>query len=200
MYFGFTELKKCSYLIFLFVVFLTLTPDKATAQYNTARLTVLSGGNIPFNFNSIEKYENGIEITNGTLLGITIVDIPSEFVPPFAPNSTLAGWSLEFQSFNGQTTILGGGTNTLDLNTIQVQATNQLGLAPTINATYTGYQDLSVAGNVLFSTTDAAHLNTDFSTHQINLTYQCGMANGSLLGETPDYYVVEIEVLLIPSF
>ncbi|MCB0431399.1 MAG: hypothetical protein H6585_10450 [Flavobacteriales bacterium] len=165
-------------------------------DYNTARLSVLSGGDIPFYFNTIKKYQDGIEITDGTTLGITIADLPTE--PPIV-GSTLTGWSLEFDSYNAQPTIQGSGANTLNLNTIQVEATNNLGLDPA-DANYYGYKDLTVAGEVLMDTNFAGHLNCDWSTCQVNLSYQAGIANGSLLGETPDYYTVEIEVILIPQF
>ncbi|MCB0395177.1 MAG: hypothetical protein KDD36_00905 [Flavobacteriales bacterium] len=179
------------------VLLLTTFGLSAYAQdWNTARLSILSGGNIPFYFNTLDKYNSGIEVTNGTVLGINIADLPTD--PP-TPNSTLVGWSLEFNSYNGATDLQGSGANTLPLNTIQLEATNNIGLDPA-DATYYGLKDLTVAGEVLMETTNAAHLNCDWTTHQVNITYQAGMANGSLLGETPDYYVVEIEIILIPQF
>jgi hypothetical protein len=38
------------------------------------------------------------------------------------------------------------------------------------------------------------------NTHQIDLTYECGIANGSLLGQVADYYTVNVEIILIPDF
>lgn len=175
---------------------LVLSGFAQAQDWNTARLSVLSGGSIPFYFNTLDKYNNGIEITNGTVLGITISDLPTE--PPIF-GSTLTGWQLDFNSYNGQTDLQGSGANTLPLNTIQLEATNNLGLNPA-DATYYGYKDLTVGGETLMETVHPAHLNCDWTTHQVNITYQAGMANGSLLGATADYYVVEIEIILIPQF
>ncbi len=111
--------------------------------------------------------------------------------------TTITGWSIEFNTYNAQTHVEGSGTNVLPLNTIQVEATNNIGLA---TATYHGFKDLAIIAEELMVTKEFAHLNCDWPTHQINLTYQCGKANGSLLGVTPDSYVVEIEVWLIPDF
>ncbi len=160
------------------------------AQDNTARLTTLIGSHIEFNFNSIDKYRNGIRIQDGTSLGISIADLTG---------GTLTGWHIDVQSFLSQPSIVGGGGNTLPLNTIQIEATDANGNLS--GATFSGLQDLSIApGNELMSTTDPAHLPANSTTHQINLSYECGIANGSLLGSTADYYTIEVEIILIPDF
>jgi hypothetical protein len=174
------------FVIFFTGVFNTLI----LAQDNTARLTTLIGSHIEFNFNSIDKYRNGIRITDGTTLGVSMEDLTG---------GTLTGWHLDFQSFLSQPTIDGGGGNTLPLNTIQIEATDASGNLGT--ATFNGLQDLAIApGNELMNTIDPAHIPADANTHQINLTYECGIANGSLLGSTADYYTIEVEVILIPDF
>lgn len=170
---------------------LLLFTKKIKAQDNEARLTVLIGSHIEFNFNTLDKYTNGIRIPNGTTFGIHMVDLTG---------GTLLGWHIDFQSFLAQPTIDGSNiANTLPLNTIQVEATDANGNLGT--AVFTGLQDLAISpGHTLMSTTDPAHIPANENIHQINLSYECGIANGSLLGASSDYYTVEIEVILIPDF
>lgn len=172
---------------FVFLVFFGLS---GLAQDNVARLTTIIGSHIEFNFNSLDDYNNGIRIQDGTTLGITM----SEIAP-----AVLTGWHIDVQSFMGAPTIDGAGGSTLPLNTIQVEATDANGNLAT--ATFTGLQDLAITpGATLMSTVDPAHIPADPNTHQINLSYECGIANGSLLGQTADYYTIEVEVILIPDF
>ena len=160
------------------------------AQDNSARLTTLIGSHIEFNFNSIDKYRNGIRVQDGTTLGISMTDLTG---------GTLTGWHIDMQSFLSQPTIDGGGGNSLPLNVIQVEATDANGNLGT--ASFNGLQDLSISpGNELMNTNDPAHIPANSNTHQINLSYECGIANGSLLGSTADYYTIEVEIILIPDF
>jgi len=173
-------------LLFIFI----LSNIIGVAQDNVARLTVLIGSHIEFNFNTLDNYNNGIRIEDGTTIGITM----SEISP-----AILTGWHIDVQTFMGEVTINGSGGNTLPLNAIQIEATDANGNLAT--ATFTGLQDLSVApGALLMSTIDSAHLPADANTHQIDLTYECGIANGSLLGQVADYYTVNVEIILIPDF
>lgn len=181
-------MKKSFIIILLYLLF--GRTNYTVAQDNTARLTTLIGSHIEFNFNSIDKYRNGIRITDGTTLGISMEDLTG---------GTLIGWHLDFQSFLSQPTIDGGGGNSLPLNVIQIEATDASGNLTT--ATFNGLQDLAIApGNELMSTVDPAHIPANANTHQVNLSYECGIANGSLLGSTADYYTIEVEVILIPDF
>ncbi len=171
----------------LFSIFISIF---GWTQDNTARLTTIIGSHIEFNFNTLDNYNNGIRITNGTTIGVAM-----EAIAP----AVLTGWHIDVQSFLSQPTLDGSGGNTLPLNTIQVEATDANGNLAT--ATFNGLQDLAVApGNTLMSTVDPAHLPADPNTHQINISYECGMANGSLLGQSADYYTVEVEIILIPDF
>jgi len=180
--------------ILLVSVFLFLFADCLSQEYNYARLSVLYGNNISFNFRSISDYKDGIRIDNGTLLGITMAD--SNNVA-----ATLEGFSLRFRAFNSQASIEGTAGN-LPLISIQLEATNSMGL-PAPEAFYTGLQDLSTAWIDLVqyiqnpvSPPDFTNLN--WANHQVNISYECGIGNGSLLGMRPDYYTVEIELQLIP--
>ncbi|MFZ5939730.1 MAG: hypothetical protein ACOYXB_04075 [Bacteroidota bacterium] len=162
-------------------------------EWNNARLTVIYGGSIPFNFNSIERFVNGIEIEEGTILGISLADSGQV-------GHDLEGFDLNFRSFNGELTIR-GEANDIPLDRIRVKADNYLGLA---TGTSMGYQDLSNTWSTLFSYTNAAFTDLTWDMHQIVISYECGKpvaagGNGSLLGEPPDYYHVEIEIELVPT-
>jgi hypothetical protein len=160
-------------------------------EFNFARLVLIYGGDIPFYFNSIDSYKDGIRIEDGTILGITMVDSVSN--PP-----TVLGFDLRMRTFNGQSVIQGSGTNTLPLNTIEVEATNLIGLGA---ANYTGLQSLSTSFVNLVEYTDLTappFNNLDYPSHQVKISYECGV-NSSLLGETSDYYQVLIEFELIPT-
>jgi len=182
------------YISRILVFFALLFCQQAICQeWNYARLSLLYGGSIPFNFNSIKRYTEGIEIIDGTILGITLVD-SSQI------GHDLEGFDLNFRTFNGQATIKGDAAD-LPLNRIRMRAENNIGLG---SGTSFGYQDLDANWTTLFSYTDVPFANLAWDTHQLGLSYECGKpvadgGNGSLLGETPDYYTVEIEVELVPT-
>jgi hypothetical protein len=180
--------------IIFFSFFLLSFNNAFSQEYNYARLSVLYGGNIPFNFKTIDNFKDGIRIDNGTILGVTMVD--SNQV-----GATLEGFILRFRSFNAQASVEGSVYN-LPLSTIQVEATNNLGL-PAPNANYTGLQSLTTNWVNLVEYTQNPvsppdFSNLDWANHQIKLSYECGVAT-SLLGEEADYYTVEIEIELIPT-
>jgi hypothetical protein len=165
--------------------------------WNSARLTVLYGSNISFNFNTLDKIKNGIEVVNGTVLGISLVD-------KMEIGHDLDGFELNFRSFNSQANIK-GDFYTLPLNRIRVKAENAIGL-DTGTPNPDGYQNLSTDWINLFSYTDATvdTLKLDWANYQLNISYECGKplsvgGNGSLMGEEPDYYAVEIELELVPA-
>gem|GEM_PF-756144 len=172
---------------------LAMTSQAVGQEWNYARLSLLYGGSIPFNFNSIQKYTEGLEIIDGTILGITLAD--SNQV-----GHDLEGFDLNFRTFNGQATIKGNVDN-LPLDRIRVRAENNLGLG---SGTSFGYQDLAATWSTLFTYTNIPFSNLTWDTHQLGLSYECGKpvsagGNGTLLGVTPDYYTVEIEVELVPT-
>lgn len=162
-------------------------------EWNFARLSVLYGGSIPFNFNSIQKFSDGIEVIDGTLLGITLVD-SSQI------GHDLEGFDLNFRTFNGQTVIRGESLD-LPLDRIRVKCESYLGLGI---GTSNNYQDLSSTWTNLFSYTNVPFTNLIWDTHQLSISYECGKpvlagGNGSLLGEEADFYNVEIEFELVPT-
>lgn len=163
-------------------------------EWNSARLTMLYGSSIPFNFNSISKIKNGITITPGTRLGISMADSAKV-------GHILQGFVLYSRAFNSQTNLQGEAANTLPLSKIRIKAENYLGLGDGI--TY-GFKDLTSDWVPLFTYTKSPWVNLSWNTHQLTITYDCGIptengGNGSLIGETPDYYNVEIEFELVPT-
>ena len=82
-------------ILIIFLLILISTGIVYSQEWNSARLTVLSGSSIPFNFNSIDKFKKGIEISNGTRLGITLADSSKV-------GHTLEGFVLNFRAFNNQ--------------------------------------------------------------------------------------------------
>lgn len=185
-------LKILSSLILIFIS----TPQGISQEWNAARISVLYGSNIPFNFNTLEKIKNGIEIATGTLLGISLAD--SNKV-----GHDLEGFVLNFRSFNSQPTIK-GDVYEFPLDRIRLKAENVKGLGSGASA---GYEDLSTGWTTLFSYDIIAltpWINMDWDNYQLNISYECGKpvsggGNGSLLGEKPDYYNVEIEFELVPT-
>jgi len=173
------------------VSFVVLYSASFGQEYNYARLVVIYGGQIPFHFNSIDEYKNGIRIEDGTIIGVTMVDSVAN-VP------TVMGFDLRFRSFNGQASIDGSSGNFLPLSTLELEAIDFGGLG---GALYTGLQPLTAGWINLVQYTDPISPpfnDLNYNTHQVKISYECGV-NVSLLGEVSDYYNVEIEFELIPT-
>ncbi|PID91522.1 MAG: hypothetical protein CSA96_07970 [Bacteroidetes bacterium] len=165
-------------------------------EWNYARLALIYGNNIPFNFNSMRRYTEGIEIAEGTIIGVTLVD--SNQV-----GHELTGFDLNMRAFNGATEIL-GDANSLDLDAIRIRAESYLGFG--LGLTSAGYVDLAAGWTTLCSYTDPSPLfsNLTWDNFQLAISYECGKpvsdgGNGTLLGEPPDYYRVEVELELVPT-
>jgi hypothetical protein len=192
------RIKKRNFSIFLLMILLLAARTEFTISqdWNYARLVLIYGGDIPFHFNSINRYAEGIEIEEGTILGITLADSGQA-------GHELTGFDLNMRAFNGATEIR-GDVNSLDLNVIRVRATSYLGFGPGFISD--GYQDLSSGWTTLCTFTDSNPVFTDLTwdTHQLVISYECGKpvaagGNGALLGEPPDNYRVEVELELVPS-
>ena len=160
----------------------------------SSRLTLVYGSSIPFNFNTLAKIKNGIEIATGTVLGISLVDGNP------VGSKMLTGFNIYFKSFNDQS-VIQGDYYTLPLNMIRVKADNASGMG---TGTTEGYQDLSTVETLLFSYTNPIWVDLSWTSYQLVVSYECGKSvadggNGSLLGEEPDYYNVEIQFDLWPT-
>ncbi len=183
--------------IWLFLVLLATASGAVSQEWNYARLVMIYGGSIPFHFNSIKRYAEGMEIQDGTILGVTLADSAQ-------PSKTLTGFELNVRAFNGATEISGDAYN-LDLDVIRIKAEVSIGFGPGIFDSE-DYIDLPPDFEKLCSYTDNAGGFDDlvWTDHQLAISYECGKpvaagGNGSLLGEPPDYYRVEVELELVPT-
>lgn len=179
-------------IVFASVLIFFSTQQTLSQVWNTARLNVLYGSTIAFNFNSIGRIKNGIEINPGIHFGISMSDSARI-------GHTLQGFVLNCRAFNGQTNIK-GDSYSLPLNKIRIKAENLDGLGA---GTSYPYQDLSTNWVTIFSFTQTPWSNLTWTTNQLNILLECGKVtelgeNRSLLGEAPDYYQVEIEFELVP--
>lgn len=184
-------------MFFTFILILVSTSVCISQEWNSARLTVLYGSEIPFNFNTIAKIKNGVEIATGTRVGISMADSSQV-------GHNLEGFDFNFRSFNGQPNIK-GDVNTLPLDRIRVKAESGLGFGGGIIFS-DGYKDLTTNWVRLFSYTknpwNPPVDDLNWSNSQLIISYECGKlvdgVNRSLMGESPDYYTVEIEFELVP--
>ena len=162
-------------------------------EWNAARLNVLYGSSLPLNFSSLGKIKKGIEVQTGTRFGISLAD--SSRI-----GHQLQGFTLYFRAFNNQANIK-GDVYVLPLNRLRVKAENVIGLESGYSY---GYQDLSSDWVPLFSYTNTNWVDLNWANNQLNISYECGKpiadgGNGSLMGEDPDYYNIEIEFELVPT-
>ncbi|PCH93917.1 MAG: hypothetical protein COB85_06245 [Bacteroidetes bacterium] len=189
------QMWMCKTWTFLIAICLLLACNGAFAQFkiledNSARISVLSGGNVPFIFNSINKYASGVTYTNWTRLGLTYVD------------SCLAcgiGFELYVRAadVDGDGAITSDdGANTIPFNVIEMQVSNAVGLpaGPTV---YAGPTPLSNVDALLLTT---AVDTADATTHQIFVTYTIGTnpcpcpPGNNILDQSllPDHYLEEL--------
>lgn len=185
------------YRLGMLLLLIFLVSGAASQEWNYARLVMIYGGNIPFNFNSLKRYSDGMEIEDGTILGVTLADSAQ-------PGMSLDGFELMVRAFNGATEITGDADN-LDLNVIRIKAeiSQGFGMGTFVSE---GYIDLPPDFQKLCSYVDNVGGFDDlvWSDHQLAISYECGKpvaagGNGSLLGEPPDYYRVEVEIELVPT-
>jgi hypothetical protein len=179
--------------LLFFLLMLISTEQAVSQEWNSARLTILYGSSIPFNFNTIEKIKKGIEISTGTRFGITMGDSAKV-------GHVLQGFVLYCRAFNNQT-LVKGDSYSLPLNKIRLKAENVVGLEA---GTSYGYKDLTSDWVPLFTYTSDPWVNLDWANNQLNISFECGKpvesgGNGSLMGEEPDYYNVEVEFELVPT-
>jgi len=147
------------------------------SQNTTSRLTIESGGSLNFYFNSLQKYQNGIEYTDWTKLRIYYNDTTDAGNVGINPT-----WKLDVKALNP--TFNGDAGNILNLNTLELEATGIAGV--------TGIQALSNSDISLIT----GGAITDPGTVSIFITYYCGQnktgSNNNLLGKKPDYYYVDV--------
>ena len=165
-----------------------------TAQdWNSARISVLSATNVEVVVNSFDEIANGVEIPGALTFGVTLANVVNA---PATPG--LTGFDIVFRTANGiATSIEGSGGNSLDLNTIAISLSNNVGFG--VNSAFNGFVMLSQANQMLMSSTV---FPCDWTTHKIDAQFDFGTINclGKLNDQPSDYYTVEIEYTLEPTF
>lgn len=169
------------FLILISIIFFLVYTG--SSQNTTSRLRIESGASIYFNFNSLQKYENGLEYSNWTKATVYFIDTTALGVP------TALQWRLDVKAMSAA--INGDAGNFLPLNTIEMEATG-------IDATYLGPIALSNADSPLVSN----GLQTDPGITDVYISYYCGQSKtvaNSLMGKKSDYYFVDIVFTLHPQ-
>ncbi|MBI2968846.1 MAG: hypothetical protein HYY40_13685 [Bacteroidetes bacterium] len=149
------------------------------------RLQVLAGGNVPFAFNTIDKYENGISYPNYTIFGLTVEDTGAVTMP--------RDWEIEFRATNASGFIDGDAGNTLLFSTLRLTGSINAGFAGWGVLTY-GPLDLTGADQIIAEDADMDDVPSEeptSPTDQIAITYDCGTVV-PLLGSPADFYGVDI--------
>lgn len=170
-------LRKLAVCCFLCCVFqYGFTQDKSTSS----RIIIETGGNVPFNINSYDKYENGMRYEYWTRLSLSFSDSVTIGDETVVSGAT---WKLEFKANTSQLFGDYGGNIDLDLITLEVVDAG-------------GNNDLEV-----FIMPDPISLSENFQpliegapqgNFQILITYTIGEGENNLLGNPPDYYNVDI--------
>lgn len=198
--------------VFTFLI-LFLNVAFGLAQSSTpggsVRLTVLTGSNIEFVFNSIAKYSAGITLTNWTVLGISVTDNPGDNnAPPAVDDYTTWRLYAEALDSDGDGGITGSGVpipNQIPFSTIELSASVSLGCGTCV-VPIPGFFALPAPGmGVLFPLMDGSGGgadqiddvpsadNLDYTTDQVAISYQCGVTTPLINTNTPaDYYSDDI--------
>lgn len=170
-----------AYLYIIFFIFLFSTPLLAQPPLPspTGSIVLLSGGNVVFHFTSLNKYTNGITLTEWTRLAIK-----------YDSDGGGTNWRLAVRSQQAQ--FDGDGGNSMDLDVLELTpvdggGNNALGafLQPTIQLS--GIDQDLVQG----ATPDGTALDDNL----VNITYECGVTN-SVMEFQPDYYNIDLEITL----
>ena len=169
------------YIFFIFCFFLS---SLYFAQDNSARLVTIIGSQLTFNFNSINKHSTGITKSNYTRFGIEFTDLTGGA-------SGVTQWKITSSPAAGYASLNGNGTNTLNMNVLETQATDANG--GLIGSTFSGWQILGSGNALVTSSTITANPNN----HQIDISYRCGVTN-SVFNSNSDYYEIEIDFILSP--
>lgn len=150
--------------------------SSASPQNTSSRIIVESGGNIPFNVNSLKKYSEGIGLTNWTRLSISFLDTTNAGVP------TTATWKLEVKA--NASTMFGDYGETLELDYLVLNIAD---------ASITSLPDGTINSNDIFVSDVFQPLVTGAPQGEyiLNISYRLG-TEVELLGHPPDYYFVDL--------
>ncbi len=143
---------------------------------DTMMIRVESGGSVDFRFNSMTKYEEGLDYQNWSRLAIYFID----------EENINRNWNLEFKASTIH--IIGDSGKQLELDYISLVAEDGGGAAD-LSAWIEPEKELESGYQALVVNAPQG----SFNDNKIFITYRCGKGAKILLGEPPGYYVVDIE-------
>lgn len=184
----------------------TVPPD-----YNSARISMISGGSLEFNFLNLTHYQNGITKANNTVIGINICNCASSGIDA---NSNITGWDLYMDT--DDTEFVGSNpANTLPLCFLEAEATVRSGLAG-VNGVNTRQPLVTYDGTATALASDPIGGGTitdlTWNADQLNITYYLGVLPTNAIcaaiprtfpiindgAVVPDYYSASISFTLVP--
>jgi hypothetical protein len=162
-------------LFFVFFIFFKFTWSQ---PYTTARLTVLTGNQVVFNFNLLSKIENGIILNDWTQLKI-------EYTDSTASGAEGTGWELDVRT-NGTYLVSEYGAVT--------------SFTPEYIQLTTSYSGIGNTANIV-TDHDLSSSDTPIATYNsgsviglkgiVTITYKCG-TSGQLIGLESNYFSTDL--------
>tara|TARA_Y100000385_G_C13101916_1_gene645067 strand:+ start:297 stop:821 length:525 start_codon:yes stop_codon:yes gene_type:complete len=163
----------------------------SSGQDNSATLYTLIGSQENFNFSSIGKYQDGITKLKRTRLGVD-----------FANDGVLFNqWEITVElPLNGSGVAVGTIDSDDPLNTINIDVLELMSEDAGTNLTNDGTTVFSswqtLTHGMVLVTSDVIPANA--SSHQIDISYRCGVPPKSVFGDNSDYYEIELDFVLRP--
>lgn len=174
-------MRKWEKIVLLFLVVILLFNLPTWGQNVTKIVKVKSGGNISFNFNSINEYKTGKSYNDWTRLSISFADTTD-----VGGNGISTGWKLSVRA--GSSAIISdGASSNLALSNMEIRPTTTIPGATVTNIV------LSDADQEIVSGPDPGTVTT---TGEVVVSYDIGTTT-SLLGTDPDYYYVDLIFTLV---
>lgn len=217
-------MKKVDFLNYFFLILLGLSSYHSFSQctpcndpggagiidFNSARISILSGGNVEFNFLNLNDYKDGKTLTDKTVLGISICDCNSTAGADPVAGSNITGWDLYFDTDDTEFSGI-DPANSLPLCFIEAQAVPRPG-SGLVGLVSSGYQVLVNEGDPttpLISEDVAPATIADrlWTNDQLNISYRFAsplnlscpgvsfpLINSPVVG---DYYTITISFALV---
>ncbi len=187
-------------MIRLLISFLFFSFSSLLLGQNSAGFFIEKGNLVPFVFNSFSKLENGVTYTDWTRIKIKMQETTVDAIDTF-----ILGWTLNFRAITPA--INGDAGGSLPLNTLRLRSVDNSPNPPQFTPTG-GYVALNSGYQALATTIPGFHVPNTIAAGPeqtiLDISYECGGNNSGcplppcnrLLGQTPDLYTVDIELLL----
>jgi hypothetical protein len=162
------------FIIFCIALFINLLPGHSQNNV-TARITIIRNSRVEFHFNSLYKFEHGIQLKDWTEIKVYYNDTITGGIE----NPTTGGWELDVRA-NNIALQPDYGINTLPLNTIQISCH--------YDGSDHGPFDLESSDVEIASGTSGLNV-----TKSILITYECGMVPGrELMYYESDFFYTDL--------